>query len=323
MSFFYTFFRLVCRRLLVFLNAALFYVLIGVIVLLTGTLVYMAWTKRAARLRMSRVEQQSVQETLQEALDSRTVFNIRFEVDSMRERFLRGPCVAVGKDNMLIDVNLTYGVPAWEGQPVQVYFGISGAGKGNSFYEFNTTIARTVPYLGNVGIELRQPARLIANQRRTFVRFSPPHRFVGNIRLWTGRPTQYSEALIPSAVAPPVLSGDALAIDNISAGGLRLIFPTQAYDGVPVERSQLVLLNLLLRNADGQEALNLWCMGTVMQDQSDGPRTLLSLKFERWAPEGDADNPLSWFPVGREGGVPPLAAWVMRRQLEVECRAGA
>lgn len=303
-----------------FVSSSMLLVLFGVVLMAVLGLVYWLWSRSAARKRGLWQEQQSTVELLQEALESRAVFNIRFEAEAMRERFLRGPCVAVGKDKVLIDANITYGIPSWAGQKVQVYFSLSSA-KSSVFYEFHTSIARTVPYLGNVGIEMFIPDRLVRNQRRAFVRFSPPQRFVAGIRLWTGRVTRALDGLVPNTAPSPSLDGDALSLDNISAGGLRVVFPSRAYDAVAPEDGAMALVNLVLRNSEGQETLNLWCATTVVQECRENNRTLLSLKFERWAPESEPDAPISWFPVGREGGVPPLAAWVMRRQLEVECRS--
>lgn len=279
------------------------------------------WKRHQEKAQQGRAEQINVVELLHEAMDARATFNVRFEVDSMRDRYLRGPCVAVGEDSILIDANLTYGVPGWAGQQVQIYFS-TNSNSGSSFYEFTTTISRTVPYLGNVGIELFLPDKIITNQRRSFVRFSPPNRFVGSIHIWNGRLLTQLDGLQPSQISPPLLSGDALSIDNISAGGLRLLFPTGQFDAMPVSAEQSLLLNLTLRNAEGAETLNLWFVTSVVQEIRENERSLLSLKFIRWAPEGEKDVPLSWFPLGREGGVPPVAAWVMRRQLEVECRTG-
>lgn len=278
------------------------------------------WIRHKEQTRQLQIEQLNVQDMLQEAIEARAVFNVRFGVDSMRDRYLRGPCVAVSDDSILIDANLTYGVPGWVGQQVQVYF-TTNSSSGSSFFEFTTTISRTVPYLGNVGIELFLPDKIVTNQRRAFVRFSPPNRFVGSTRLWSGSMLNRLEGLQPINIPEPSLSGDALSIDNISAGGLRLVFPTDQFDDMPVSTDQTILLNLTLRNADGAETLNLWLITSVVQEIRESGRSLLSLKFTRWAPEGEKDIPLSWFPLGREGGVPPLAAWVMRRQLEVECRS--
>lgn len=287
------------------------------LLLVTGFVVY---NRRVSRFRQSMRHQQSVDETLLDAIDSRSVFNVRFAIAELKDRYLRGPCVALGADKILVDVNLSYAVPAWIGLPVQVYFTYTN-GKNNVFYEFSTTIARTVPYLGNVALELYIPNKLHEVQRRTFVRFSPPNRFVGSIRLWKGRIVRHVEGLQPKAVPTSDLDGDALTIDNISAGGVRLVFSSHVYDRAQVNPGEPVLLSLILRNGDGSENLVLWLVGSIVQELRESDRVLLSLKFERWAPEGDSDASLSWFPVGREGGVSPLAAWVMRRQLEVQCRA--
>lgn len=286
---------------------------------------YVAWffcVRRKEKNRQLQMSQNSVLDLLQEGIDSRATFNIRFEIDSMRDRFLRGPCVAVSEDSILIDANLTYGVPGWVGQQVQVYFSPT-TNSGSSFYEFTTTISRTMPYLGNVGIELFIPDKIVTNQRRAFVRFSPPNRFVGSIQLWNGRVLNQLEGLQPASMPDSILSGDALSIDNISAGGLRLVFPTDQFADMPVSTEQSLLLNLTLRNSDGAETVNLWFVTSVVQEIRESGRSLLSLRFVRWAPEGEKNVALSWFPLGREGGVPPLAAWVMRRQLEVECRTGS
>lgn len=302
-----------------FISSSMLFIFFGVVLVGVLVLAYIMWSKSVARSRRFQIEQQSVTGLLQDAMESRSIFNIRFEGEAMRERFLRGPCVALGKDKILIDANLTYGVPSWVGQPVQVYFALSSS-KSSVFYEFRTAIARTVPYLGNVGIELHIPDRLVPNQRRAFVRFSPPQRFVASIRLWTGRATRMLDSITPNNAPRASLSGNALSLDNISAGGLRIISPANAYDDMQPEKGDVALVNLVLRNAEGQETLNLWCTTSIVQNLLEKNRSILSLKIERWAPEGDPDATLSWFPVVREGGVPPLAAWVMRRQLEVECR---
>lgn len=300
------------------LNNTLLLLIAVVLLLVLALVVGLYFRSRNKQLSSAQMGQQRVEDILQEALDSRSVFNVRFEVEDVKDRFMRGPCVAVGSNKLLIDVNINYAVPTWVGLPVRVYF---SSNKGTLLYEFSTSIARTVPYLGNVALELYFPNTIVPNQRRAFVRFTPPNRFVGNIRLWKGRIVQHVEGLQPHAVPAHTLDGDALTIDNISAGGIRLAFTRMQYDSALLDTDQLVLLCLTLRNGDGLEILTLWLVSTVMQCIEEKRRIMVSLKFERWAPEGDGDSPLSWFPVGREGGVAPLAAWVMRRQLEIQCKS--
>lgn len=259
-------------------------------------------------------KQNAVHGILEEALNSRSRLDIKFVDGDMAGRYMSGPCMGLREDRLLVDTNLQYVMHNWLNQRVHVFFQLS-EGKKNRYYDFFSTVTGIHSYEGAYALELEMPHNLNNNQKRTFVRLTPNWPMVKDIQVWTDL-TQMGLVSTPKAMPLPSCVASAVKVDNISGGGIRLLIRRRE-SKLNLEKEDGVFLHIHLEGPDDKNPLGLWLAGKVVffQRLSDAMDSI-SLQFRAWAPDVQPEEDLSWFPVDGQGGVPPLASWVMLRHLE-------
>ena len=166
-------------------------------------------------------------------------------------------------------------------------------------------------------MELTLPAQLRSEQRRAFVRLSPSRTLIGDFSFWMGGPG-LDRRRTPESMPEPDVPFSSIKLHNISAGGARLILEGKSGVDLPLEKEIPVRIRGVLLGAENKIDLALWLGAEVVMTQEEPVGRVLSVRFRKWALEGeDPKAELSWFPVNPEGGVPPLAAWVMHKHLEL------
>ncbi|MEG1609607.1 MAG: hypothetical protein RR317_00290 [Bilophila sp.] len=265
-------------------------------------------------------QKQAVISILDEAVNNRCRLDIKFIKGDMGGRYMRGPCMAIGSEKILVDTGLRYGLQGWIGQEVHVFFQLSNA-EGLRYYDFFSSVTRVHRYEGGYALELETPNSLNNNQKRTFVRLIPTWRMVRELNLWT-QLTESGLSTPPVDMPPPAYTAASVTVDNISGGGIRLIIALEEGEDPPLlTREEKLYFYLSVQGMEHKENLQLWLVGEIVDFKATTPEIFsLSLRFQSWAPDTASDLELSWFPVDGEGGVPPLAAWVMLRHLEMSRR---
>ena len=260
-----------------------------------------------------------ISQMLTQGMDQRCRFDVSLGTGDDRARVLRGPCVAVEQTAFTIDANLGYNMPSWTGQQVQVFFTMH-RGRTSSSYDCTTEISGIVPYRGGYAIRLRIPAKLANNQRRAFVRLAPSRGLVADMGLWMDCAALKSGNTAPMDLTEPTFPFENLRLDNVSAGGARVTveFSERRHAiQAQVSKGHALLLHLRLRDVPDGRTLTLWlkCVVTLVQPETGGVG--IGLRFTSWAATTDPQAEFAWFSGEKEGGVAPLAAWVMRRHLEI------
>ncbi len=282
--------------------------------LLVAVLVWRVYGSRSRSPGNALENPKFIAATLNEAHDRRSIFEVRFEDPELRDRSLRGPCEAVEGHKLLIDVNLRSNAPSWINRRVRVFFNISGP-RSTAFYSFFTTVVELPKRGGTFLVALPFPRKLRNEQRRAFVRLSPRRSMVNDLSIWL-KGSAVAGIKAPSAMPEPDVEFKKILLDNISAGGARVILRGPL--DIPVDKGRLIRIHALLAGAENKGDLSLWLDAEVLMAKPQRDGLVLGLRFRRWTQEGDDPHPeLSWFPVTDDGAVPPLAAWVMHKHLEI------
>lgn len=286
----------------------------GIALVLAGT----AWLLLSRRTKTSGDLLQQpdyIFEIINTTIDDRNHYEIVFDIpDSGMDKRFNGSCIACNRQTFLVDTNISYQVPTWTGQAVRVFFS-SGRGTKTSMFECSSRIMRVTPYRSGFALELAIPTRLTANQRRAFVRFAPPSSLVANISLWNE--VTNADRLSPASLPHPVVNLPEVFLKNISAGGAGLGLSQHSPLNGLLKSDDPLLVRFELRDSEGRIVLSLWVAAVVISVKDMGKHQAMALRFTRWVIEGEPDQELSWFPATPETGIPPLAAWVMRRHLEI------
>lgn len=252
---------------------------------------------------------------LNTTIDARNNFEIVFDTDvpGMDKRF-NGSCIACNTQTFLIDTNIGYSVPSWAGQAVNVLFSL-GKGPRVHMYECHSSIQRVIPYREGYALELVLPKKLILIQRRAFLRLAPPSGLVARISLW--HKPAIDGRLVISGIPVADATQPVLHLNNISAGGAGLRLPKHYPRVDALSPGEQILVRFELRDNEGNSTLMLWVIATIIMSRETTKNVTFAVRFTKWIIEGDPEQELTWFPVNAGMGIPPLASWVMRRDLEL------
>ncbi len=259
---------------------------------------------------------------LQKAYEGRVKMDVQVTDENVTSPFMRGVCVAINADRMLIDVSLPHQPNQWIGRKAHVYFQLSGR-KGPEHYDFFAPITRIAAYNDGYALEIQKPRQILNNQKRAFVRFQPSSELIEEVILWyvpSHRGSPGDMAYLREAFC----AGD-VQIQDISAGGVRVRLNNSDPVVKRFKPADVGVMHLVADNGEDRGQLNLWlvCQLVIVRQEKGSATSDISFKFRKWATDPSEDEDFAWFPTEKDGGVPPLAAWVMRRHLEVHRNVGA
>lgn len=278
-----------------------------------------AWRVYAARSRPPRSALEDptfIAETLNKAIARRSRFNVQFMAPELNARTLQGLCTAVKTKTLRIDTDLSYSVPSWRNQQVRVSFNVTTP-RGATFYSFVSILTDFTPQHGSLALDLMLPRQLHTEQRRAFVRLSPLRGMVDDLSMWTEEPA-VTVITTPVSMPEPDIGFDGIDLSDISAGGARLLLLGKLCTDLSIGKKDIVRLHALLSGTENKGNLSLWLEGEVLMLKEHADGMMVTLRFRRWTQEGEnSQAEFSWFPVNNEGAVPPLAAWVMHKHLEI------
>lgn len=289
----------------------------GIAVLfVTAAVVWRVYAAKNRSPRSALEDPTFIAEVLNKALDRRSRFHVRFMDPEFKARTLEGVCTAVRSKTLRIDAGLSYDVPSWRNQKVRVSFTLTTP-RGATFYSFVSILTDFTSQRGSSTLGLMLPRQLHTEQRRAFVRLSPLRGMVDALSMWTEEPA-VTAITTPVSMPEPDIGFDGIDLSDISAGGAKLLLLGKLCTDLSIEKKDIVRLHALLSGAENKSNLSLWLEGEVLMLKEHVDGMLLTLRFRRWAQEGeDSQAEFSWFPVNNEGAVPPLAAWVMHKHLEI------
>ncbi len=266
-----------------------------------------------------------IRDLLERAMDQRCIMLVEFNAPELSAGRFFGPCAEFNRQRVLIDASLNNEMPEWIGELVLISFKLETKGA-SSYYQFPSRLRAMPRRPGGFGLLVDTPEEILPNQKRNFVRLSPPKEATFGLGVWLLKPDMVRPN-DPSVLGKALLSyrqgkSEQLSLLNISAGGLRLKIPSAACgeitDALPGER---LLCLLMLRSAEGEQTLPFWLDCTIMNRMEPTPlpeeeaTVILGLRFDAWAVPVQGKGVVNWFAVGEGGAVGPLASWVLRQQM--------
>ncbi|PTN38058.1 hypothetical protein [Desulfonatronum sp. SC1] len=267
-------------------------------------------------------EPAKIQDILNEALQQRATYELRFQDESaQRTRFTCSPvgfAPAVG-----ISLELSgYIKPrkSWIGRGVVCYFKTAGQRKEIkwSFFSFTTTIVDLVSSQTRQHIVLATPEKLERKQRRGHLRLDPPSEDIPEVQIWpeTLSNLDRPEDDLPLLEFMVTQQDNPLRVLNISGGGLLLELrpPLPKVLGADLEKGHRFFIRLGLRDPEQGTVRSYQLLAQVRNifiDPTHGKR-LIGLSFVAHLPE--TEGPRRWEPLNGNG-VEEIEDWVFKRHL--------
>ena len=257
------------------------------------------------------------------AIDQRSTFRLEVQRGEFKGYKATGTCVQIADNRIVLDMDGAFASSHWDGEEVQAFFQVSFRRK-PSFYQFRTVISSVQKKTNTTLVRLPVPAFLDPGQKRSFLRVTPQRAAVLGIGLWPISDTAPLPISV-SKLAPPLLSfrpgkSDLLHLDNISAGGLRLIVDKSIDIAhmVDLDKGSQVLCLLVLKAMEEGKVPQAFWLACTITDVGEGEKhsRYVGTRFTNWALMESGQDQISWFPINKDKSVAPLAAWVMRHHLE-------
>ena len=316
-------------------DTALFtvYALTGIVVILVAVIIYLWFKNRSHRKYVPHdwvLHPSHIMNTLTAAHDENEKFEIQFHSNGEKRRSTS--CALTSLDEETLTLHCT-GLSSMQGDTigknVDCYFQIRKFGSGSTFFMFTSPIAGIRSCTDGTSIlSVKTPNKLEQRQKRASLRISPPQQYCMGLAMWVA----------PAGLAPkgkinirqwgrPLLAylpekTFQLALDNISAGGVKLRIPKDE-----VKRCELdfkigdkLFLLLDLWDPDTGQRVRYWILCRIQNPFIDYVThdAELGLQFLCTAhPEANASEELSWGEEVPADGIDSIGNWVMRRHLEL------
>lgn len=279
------------------------------------------WGREYYIRRRSRVTQKRiVTEMLELAMDQRNIFRLELQSNEFKGYRIEGLCTKFDQQHIYLDTSGAFVSQKLRGEQALVYFQ-NMYRKKRSFFQFYTHITHVENRGGRHILRLAMPTALDTGQKRSFFRLTPAQDVVLGLGIWPmqGMSLPHSIAQLPPAplhFLPD--SGDNISLTDVSAGGMHIILGNQIEIPPQISKGAPILCLLRLKTIDPDHPpLIFWFITTVVMYTVEHDNShSLSLRFSSWALTEAGQKNISWFPVLRDEGVPPLSAWLMRHHLE-------
>ncbi len=267
---------------------------------------------------------------LREAQAARASVEMNFLPEDMTRRPVRCSFADVDREKLLLEITSAARIStSWIGREVSCFFRYTARDKKLRFFTFTSSIVgvkKQPNLLHNVILET--PKKLERNQKRAWIRLEPPSQYVLGVAMWPQLPKKKDHRAIslkqwgrPLLAYVPGSSTNPLILDNLSAGGLALLLLhsriKDAWHGFFL--SQKLYLLLELYDPDSSKRLRFW-LETKVRNLLKNPEThdiKLGLEITAWGRLFKEEGyKLKWTDTGGHG-VDQLAAWAMKRHLEL------
>ncbi|MCL1889965.1 MAG: hypothetical protein FWF99_05625 [Desulfovibrionaceae bacterium] len=218
------------------------------------------------------------------------------------------------------------------------HFTISRGQRKLLHYAFATCIQRLETEDHGCSLVLSLPLRLENRRKRSFLRMPPTREYLAGAALWAADSMPGTDEFpLPRAWPKAALivmsekdtgragfKAEEFILENLSAGGCKLRIPRRRLPpswGRPLSLGELMLF-LELMDPDTRKKLRFWlhCRISHLTELQEGMEA--GLQFISWGKE-DGENTetmerIRWLNLAQDEGVPALAAWIQRRNIEEE-----
>lgn len=272
---------------------------------------------------------------LDKAVRSRATMEMRFlPSDRSRKSTYCAP-MDLTAESLVLEMTAAGSVGrAWIDRPVECFFRLRHKRDQYLHYAFTSTIVgirKTEQDIALLSLEL--PRKVELHQKRAFLRVDPPQQYLLGLALWPEPTARHPDTRAnikrwgkPSLIMDPGRGDNPVSIINLSAGGIRLFCRH-----LQIKRTDVTfaiagrfLLMLDIYDPELAKKRRYWfaCRVQNLYEDFETRNQEVGLQFTEvgWLQEGD-DRLLEWRPV-EDAGVESLAAWVMKRHLELYRRTG-
>lgn len=272
---------------------------------------------------------------LGKALRDRSTFEMRFIPSDRARKSTHCAFVEFNKDVLRLELPGSVQVTRkWLERTVECFFRVIVNKRQTIHYALTSTI---------VGIEqprkelfhllLEFPQKLELYQKRAFLRVEPPSQYTLGCALWPESPdmdqdkrSNFRKWGKPSLTYLPGNADNPLLIQNISAGGVRVLVRRKAMreTGLTFEISRRFFLLMDLYEPSLEKKRRYWFLVRVQNSYEDfetRDREIGLQYLQRGTPHVEDSNLLTWSDVDADG-VERMAGWVMKRHLELYRKTG-
>ncbi len=300
--------------------------------------------KKIVQFKARSARMSIVKHLLQMALEQRSNFHLEILHGEFKGASVAGTCHALSKQKIIIQVIDAFASHQWADSTMSFYFSIADNRK-TSFYHFTGLCLEAKRHEKITELSIALPSHIDPGQRRSCLRFVPPKNLVRALGLWVLPPNaplpKRKLNLKKPLMAYNTHSTNYIFLDNISAGGLRLSLQEAHLpeDTQLLKKGTHLLMVLALeelvkkstpapnketdKNLDEEKkSLALWlsCRVTSTTHMEEEQAWYVGVQFKTWATITHVQEDINWFPIDKNGYIPPLSVWVMRCHMEQEIR---
>lgn len=278
-------------------------------------------------------EKQKILHVLQQAVDERSKFEMRF----LPSEYTRpvAVCTLLEFDATTLSFDLDPGVQLskqWNDRLAEFYFRIKGDKKQFIYYRFASHIkeVQRISQSRNT-MRVAVPESLELQQKRAHLRLEPPSQYLLGIAVWREPgeplPTEVKQWGRPHLRFKPGIAESSLALEDLSAGGVRMLVTREALKksklDVSVGHRLYLMLDLYDPEASRKRRFLLLCRVQHVYEDFETRNVEWGLQFvshgrlkKEQTQDEDVSPEVEWKPVDQEG-VETLGSWVMKRHLEL------
>ncbi len=282
------------------------------------------------------LNRKEVRSILDRAVEKRATMEMRFLPSDRARRSTYLAPLDLTPESLILEMTSAGSVrKTWIDRPIECFFRLKYKRDQYLHYAFSTTIVgirKTDPEIAHLTVEI--PRKLERHQKRAHLRVEPPQQFVLGLGLWpdqTGKDQETQDRVKswgpPLFTLVPGKSDNPLVIQNISGGGIRLFvkYPAIKAKKVSFSIAKRFMLMLDLYDPETAKKKRYWfvCRVQNMYEDFETKNVEVGLQFTASARKlaGQKEHRLRWRPV-EDNGMEALAAWVMKRHLELYRRTG-
>ncbi len=276
------------------------------------------------------VRRPEIQCILQQALDQRSKFEIKFLPSDYARPIATCSLEKINQHALQFDIGPEVSVSKrWLNRTVEFYFRIQGGKRQHVYYRFTSPVVG-VKRLGDRGslFLVEPPPKIELQQKRAFLRLEPPSQYLLGCAVWQESERQRPEQLKtwgrPILVYNPDELSNPINVEDISAGGMRLLVTRQIMKKLKLKftMAQRLYVMLDLYDPDSSRKRRFWlqCRVQHVYEDFETRNAEYGLQFMAYGQlrkkDGEPTQQVEWKQTGQEG-IELLGSWVMKRHLEL------
>ncbi len=266
-----------------------------------------------------------IADLINKSISQRSKFRIEILDGTLEGNSCEGVCSLSRNNQISIELVETFAAQQLKNSSCRIFFQIM-QGKKIAFFHFNATCLDTSRRKDFTTAIFNIPLQIESGQKRKSLRCVPPRDSILGVGVWKlGKdqplPTKKGDIAQPLFAYRP-RHNNIMGLQNISAGGIRLLFQKENEDSELIKKFKMGehILCLLMISTPFLEKKNLalWVSCRVVSKvyQKKEKAWQLGLSFAAWASMDEGKKEIFWFPNDENSCVPALAPVILRWNIE-------